>query len=122
MISRHELRRLFSFSQPLWLCASFASFDLAPRGLPPARARAEIRACCLMPNHMHAIVTPKDEAGPPRTFGDLHRRTTGHINARNRWTGHLWQARFGSMAVDEEHLIAAIRYVSLNPVRARLVE
>jgi hypothetical protein len=49
-------------------------------------------------------------------------RHTGHINARNRWTGHLWQARFGSVAMDEEHLIADICHVSLNPVRARLVE
>ena len=29
--------------------------------------------------------------------------------------------RFGSVAMDEDHLIAAIRYVALNPVRARLV-
>jgi hypothetical protein len=32
---------------------------------------------------------------------------------------HLWQLWFGSVAMDEEHLIAAIRYVSLNPVRVR---
>jgi putative transposase len=42
------------------------------------------------------------------------------VNARNQWTGHLWQGRFGSVAMDEAHLHAAIRYVSLNPVRARL--
>jgi putative transposase len=60
---------------------------------------------------VHAAVTPKDEEGLWRTFGDLHRRYTGHINARNRWTGHLWQARFGSVAMDEVHLIAAIRYI-----------
>jgi len=74
-----------------------------------------------MPNHVHVIATPKGEDGLRRTFGDLHRRYTGHINARHRWTGHLWQARFASVAMDEDHLIAAIRYVSLNPVRARLV-
>jgi len=34
----------------------------------------------------------------------------------------LWQGRFGSVVTDEEHLANAIRYVSLNPVRARLVE
>jgi putative transposase len=45
-----------------------------------------------------------------------------HINARNRWDRHLWQVRFGSVAMDEDHLLAAIRHVSLNPVRARLVE
>ena len=37
---------------------------------------------------------------------------------RSRWTGHLFQSRFASVAMDEDHLIAAVRYVSLNPVRA----
>src|SRR5208337_5107024 len=40
----------------------------------------------------------------------------------NRVTGHLFQARFSSVAMDEEHLMAAARYVAMNPVRARLVE
>ena len=84
------------------------------------KAGVEIWAYCLMPNHVHVIATPRDEDGLRRTFGDLHRRYTGHVNARNGWTGHLWQARFGSVAMDEDHLAAAIRYVSLNPVRARL--
>jgi putative transposase len=46
---------------------------------------------------------------------------TARINARNRWTGHIWQGRFGSVVMDEGHLAHAVRYVSLNPVRARLV-
>ncbi len=75
-----------------------------------------------MPNHVHLILTPADPDGLRRTLADLHRRYTAHINARNRWTGHLWQGRFGSVAMDEAHLVAAVRYVSLNPVRARLVE
>ncbi len=33
----------------------------------------------------------------------------------------MWQGRFGAVAMDEAHLINAVRYVSLNPVRARLV-
>ncbi len=36
-------------------------------------------------------------------------------------TGHLFQRRFSSVAMDEDHLAACVRYVSLNPVRARLV-
>ena len=36
-------------------------------------------------------------------------------------TGHLFQARFSSVVMDEDHLMAAARYVALNPVRARLV-
>lgn len=85
------------------------------------RAQAEIWAYCLMPNHVHIVLVPSDEYGLSRTFGELHRRYTGYINARQRTTGHLWQGRFGSVAMDEEHLYHALRYVSLNPVRARLV-
>lgn len=57
-----------------------------------------------------------------RTFADLHRRYTGYINARARITGHLWQGRYGSVVMDEDHLINAVRYVTLNPVRAQLVK
>ena len=38
-----------------------------------------------------------------------------------RWTGHLFQSRFASVALDRTHLMRAVRYVNLNPVRARLV-
>jgi putative transposase len=84
-------------------------------------ARCEIWAYCLMPNHVHIIITPSDEDGLRKTFRTVHRHYTGYINARMRTTGHLWQGRFGSVAMDEAHLVSALRYVSLNPVRARLV-
>lgn len=51
----------------------------------------------------------------------MHRRYTGFVNARRRSTGHLWQGRFGSVAMDEAHFVTALRYIALNPVRARLV-
>ena len=86
------------------------------------RARTEVWAYCLMPNHVHIVLTPSDEDGLWRTFGELHRRYTGFINARRRTTGHLWQGRFGSVAMDEAHFATALRYVALNPVRARLVK
>jgi putative transposase len=85
------------------------------------RAQAEVWAYCLMPNHVHIVLTPADEHGLWRTFGELHRRYTGYVNARRRTTGHLWQGRFGSVAMDEAHFVTALRYVALNPVRARLV-
>jgi len=85
------------------------------------RAGVQVWSYCLMPNHVHVIVVPADADGLRRTFADAHRRYTGFINARQRWTGHLWQGRFGAVAMDEAHLAAAVRYVALNPVRARLV-
>ena len=37
-------------------------------------------------------------------------------------TGHLWQDRFSSYAMDESHLMSAVRYVELNPCDAGLVD
>jgi len=86
------------------------------------RSGSRVWSYCLMPNHVHLIVVPSDEDGLRRTFADAHRRYTGFINARHRWTGHLWQGRYGAVAMDEAHLAAAVRYVALNPVRAHLAE
>ena len=86
------------------------------------RAGSSVWAYCLMPNHVHVIVVPDNPDGLRATFAHAHRRYTGYINARHRWTGHLWQGRFGAVAMDEQHLAAAARYVALNPVRARLVD
>jgi putative transposase len=81
----------------------------------------EIWSYCLMPNHVHIIAVPRDVDALSRTFRHVHRHYTGFVNARLRVTGHLWQGRFSSVAMDEQHLCAALRYVALNPVRARLV-
>jgi putative transposase len=85
------------------------------------KARVEIWAYCLMPNHVHLIAVPRDEAGLARAIGEAHRRYTNYINARAGFRGHLFQNRFGSVVMDDTHLLTALRYVSLNPVRARLV-
>lgn len=85
-----------------------------------ARAGAEIWAYCLMPNHVHLIVTPADGDGLRATFADAHRRYTSMINARFGWSGHLFQGRFGAVAMDEAHLVTAARYIALNPVKAGL--
>ena len=86
------------------------------------RHNVECWAYCLMPNHVHFILTPSDESGLARAVGEAHRRYTAFVGARGRWTGHLFQGRFGSVAMDEDHLMAAFRYVALNPVKAKLVE
>ena len=59
--------------------------------------------------------------GCGQLFAEAHRRYTGAINARFRWTGHLFQGRFGAVVMDEPHLLAAARYIALNPVVAELV-
>ncbi len=86
-----------------------------------AACKVEIWSYCLMPNHIHLIAVPETEDGLRRALGEAHRRYTRRVNFRQRWRGHLWQGRFASFVMDEAYLLAAARYVELNPVRAKLV-
>ena len=83
-------------------------------------ARVTCLAYVLMPNHIHAILVPKDEDGLRKALSTTHRAYAGVLNARRKKTGHFWQGRFGCVALDGAHLEAALRYVLMNPVRARL--
>ncbi|MHB9023780.1 MAG: transposase [Armatimonadota bacterium] len=85
------------------------------------RCNVAIWAYCLMTNHTHPITIPEDEEGLCRAIGEAHRRYTRMINERYDWRGHLWQDRFASFPMDVEHLVAAVRYIELNPVRAGIV-
>jgi putative transposase len=94
------------------------------RDLLAAHCRAaavEVWAWCLMPNHVHLILVPSDRDGLRRALARVHRAYAGIIQARRKRSGHFWQGRFGAVAMDEDYLAAALRYVALNPVRARLV-
>ena len=93
------------------------------RDLLAERCRANGVACwayCLMPNHVHLVLTPAEADALSRTVGEAHRRFTAFVNARARTTGHLFQARFASFAVDDAHFLNALRYLAFNPVRAGL--
>ena len=82
----------------------------------------KIWAYCLMNNHVHFIAVPVKQDSLAKTFNTLHMRYAQHINMRNKTTGHLWQGRFFSCALDERHLYAGIRYVENNPVRALITK
>ena len=86
------------------------------------RWEVDIWAYCLMPNHVHLIAVPQSEEGLCRAIGETHRRYTRHVNFREKWRGHLWEGRFASFVMDQEHLFSAIRYVELNPVKVGLVQ
>ncbi len=78
------------------------------------KAGVAVWAYCLMPNHVLLILCPYTEAGMAQALGATHRRWANYVNARGRWRGHLFDGRFASVAMDENHLIAAVRYVALN--------
>lgn len=77
-------------------------------------------AWCLMPNHVHLILTPPSADALRAALGEAHRRYSRRINFAHGWKGYLFQGRFASYPMDEAHLLTAIRYVELNPVKAKL--
>jgi putative transposase len=81
-----------------------------------------ILAFCLMTNHVHFIVVPHTEDSLARGFNTLHMRYSQYMNRKHAVRGHLWQGRFFSCFMDDEHLYRAIRYVERNPVRAGMVK
>jgi putative transposase len=78
-------------------------------------------AWCLMDNHVHLILVPSTADGLRAALAEAHRRYSSRINAREGWTGYLFQGRFASYPMDDAHLMAAVRYVELNPVAAGMV-
>jgi len=82
--------------------------------------RMQICAYCLLSNHI-LIAVPSSEKGLRWAIGEAHRLDTRRINFREKWRGYLWQGRFASFVMDEAYLLAAARYIELNPLRAGLV-
>lgn len=75
-------------------------------------------AWCLMTNHAHLIAIPEEEQSLARGIGEAHRKYTRYVNFREGWRGYLFQGRFHSFPLEAAYLLAALRYVLRNPVRA----
>lgn len=85
------------------------------------RYRFRVQGYCLMTNHVHVIGVPEEEDSLANAIGRTHFRYSQYINQFHGRSGHLWQGRFHSCALDEAHYGNAMHYVERNPVRARMV-
>lgn len=71
------------------------------------RYGVELLAYTLMTNHVHHLAVPHERDSLRWTFQMTHKRYAEYINARNKWTGHLWQAKFFSSPVDPRARMAS---------------
>lgn len=77
---------------------------------------------CLMSNHVHFISIPQNEDSVSNVFRIVHMRYSNYFNRKKETYGHLWQGRFYSCLLDDEHLQIALKYVERNPVRSGFVK
>lgn len=87
-----------------------------------AKHEVLVHAYCLMNNHVHFIVTPPNKISLSDLFKNVHSLFSQYKNLQKRRMGHLWQGRFYSCVLGGSHLLRAIRYVEMNPVRAKMVK
>lgn len=86
------------------------------------RYGGELHAYCLMPNHVHLLVTPLSEDSISRIMQHVGRQYVLFINRNHQRSGTLWEGRHRSSMIDSErYLMACYRYIELNPVKAGMV-
>jgi len=94
-------------------------YRLAEEGIE--RFGHRVHGFCLMGNHVHLLIQI-GKVPLSRVMQNLSFRYTGWINRRHRRTGHLFQGRYKAVLVDADaYLLELVRYIHLNPVRARMV-
>lgn len=83
-------------------------------------SRCLVFAYCLMTNHVHLVLAARDEPIGV-VVKRLGVRYVGWFNRKYGRVGHLYQSRFSSRPVDDDaYLVALLRYVWDNPVKAGL--
>jgi len=104
--------------------ADYASFE---RILESACQRTRMRLCayCVMPNHWHLVVWPREDGDLARFVGWLSLTHTQrwHAFRHSAGSGHVYQGRYKSFVIQRDaHFLHVCRYVERNALRAGLVD
>jgi len=82
--------------------------------------QCDIHAYVLMTNHVHLLVTPHTNNGIGKMMQMIGRYYVQYFNRRYKRTGTLWEGRYRATLIDtERYLLTCMRYIELNPVRAK---
>jgi len=85
-----------------------------------AVSKCKLLAYCLMQNHCHFLIKVEEE-GLDVIFKRIGSRYVYWYNLKYKRTGHLFQDRFKSEVIENEgYLIAVMRYIHQNPLKAGL--
>ena len=82
-----------------------------------------IHAYVLMTNHIHLLATADSNRGISLMMQQIGRFYVPYINHKYGQSGTLWDGRFKSSLVDsDQYVLACMRYIEMNPVRAGTVK
>ena len=120
-VLQHVMARGIERRKIFWDDKDCSSF-LERLALILEETQTQCYAWVLIPNHFHILL--RTGATPLSTV--MRRLMTGYavtFNIRHRRSGHLFQNRYKSVVCEEDpYLLELIRYIHLNPLRAKLVE
>ncbi len=102
-------------------------YDLFEKVLEEAREKFGMRilSYCVMPNHWHLVLYPKQDGNLQTFIGwfSMTHTQRWHSSHKTIGSGHLYQGRYKSFPVEtSQYLIQLFRYVERNPLRAKLVK
>lgn len=81
-----------------------------------------VHAYCLMTNHVHLLLTPRERNACARMMKHLNQCYAQGINKSAGRSGSLWSGRFRSCLVaSARYVLTCYRYIELNPVCAGMV-
>ena len=88
----------------------------------PERLRCQVHIYCLMPDHLHFLVSLWEDGVSVLTFSDQYKGKTTNESWQFDWEGKLWQPRYYDHIVrDDEDLVLIAQYILDNPMRKGLV-
>ena len=117
----HHITQRGNRQMPIFFSDDDRRYYLATLTKACAAQDVKCLAWCLMDNHVHLILLPPAADALRAALASSHTKYAQHVNLRQGLTGHLFQGRFASYAMDDAHLMVAVRYVENNPVKAGLV-
>ncbi len=83
-----------------------------------SRLGCQISAYCLMPDHLHYMITPEREGCSVLRFTDQFKGKSTRLSWGLGWKGKLWQPRsYDHILHSDEDWRTVANYILMNPVR-----
>ncbi len=73
-----------------------------------------------MDNHVHFVLEPKSKKGLSKLFNALNTKYVKYYHKKYNVRGRFWGSRYFSCLLNEDHFYEALRYVKLNPYKAKM--